>query len=211
MIISLPQQIYTVAWILACGVCLYFWLSRREICFLRQREYWRFLARPWKLGTFAMATLFMVLIAPYSGDYTWDWVDGLYMSALTYMTAPWAVGIFFRFIRRRARLRQVFIAFCLWMFSASWSYDIYLLIRDGVYPLTWQANLMASSILYWSAGTFWSLDWNPVKGVHYSFAEDNWFKTHQGPVFLKILRRGWMFILVAGIILVGVVVMLNMQ
>ncbi|MBC3918102.1 hypothetical protein H8L32_11490 [Undibacterium sp. CY18W] len=39
-------------------------------------------------------------------------------------------------------------AFGMWMFSASWCYDLYLLLRDGVYPLTWEANIYAPSVMY---------------------------------------------------------------
>jgi len=163
------------------------------------------------VGTFVATTLYMVLIAPYSGDYTWDYADGFFMSVLTYVTAPWVVGIFIKFTKRQVSFRQVFLAFCLWMFSASWSYDLYLFARDGRYPLTWLPNLFASSILYWSAGLFWSLDWKPEKGVYFLFAEERWFDCFQGPVFLKILRRGWMFILLAVVILGGVVLSLNFR
>jgi hypothetical protein len=56
------------------------------------------------------------------------------------------------------------VALCLWLFSASWSYDLYLLLRDGSYPVTWLANLFASSLLYLSAGLFWNLHWTARTG-----------------------------------------------
>jgi hypothetical protein len=34
----------------------------------------------------------------------------------------------------------------------------YLWMRDGHYPVTWWANLLASSVLYLCAGLFWNLD-----------------------------------------------------
>lgn len=211
MMMNIPQQIYTTAWVLACLFCLYLWLFKLEPFIFSRKEYWRFLLRPWKVGTFVVTTLFMVLVAPYSGDYTWDYADGFFMSALTYITAPWAVGIFFKFIKQQASLRQVFVAFCLWMFSASWSYDIYLLARDGRYPLTWLSNLFISSILYWSAGLLWNLDWKPEKDVYYSFVEERWFDCYQGPVLLKILCQGWMYVLLTTVILGGVILSLNIH
>lgn len=205
------QKLYTLAWLIASLSCVCIWLFKIEPFILFSKDYWRFLLRPWKVVTFIITTLFMVLIAPYSGDYTWDYFDGFFMSALTYMTAPWAVGVFFKFFKRQASVRQIFLAFCLWMFSASWSYDLYLVIRDGHYPLTWLPNLFASSILYWSAGLFWNLDWNPKKGVFYAFTQYQWFNYSKGTVFIKILQRGWMFVLVAMLILGGVVISLNLH
>lgn len=205
------QEGYILSWIFLCCLCTYVWLARLEPFVFFQKEYRRFLLKPWKLGTFIVTTVFMVLVAPYSGDYTWDYVDGGFMSILTYITAPWSVGIFLKFINRTASASQVFLAFCLWMFSASWSYDIYLVLRDGHYPLTWLPNLAASSILYWSAGLFWNLDWKPELGVYYSFTQDKWFDCYHGSVFVKILHRGWVFIFLAVIILGGVVLSLNMH
>jgi hypothetical protein len=56
------------------------------------RAYWRFVARPWNLATFAGAMAGLVLVAPYTGDLTWDYVDAVFMSVLTFASAPWLVG-----------------------------------------------------------------------------------------------------------------------
>ena len=68
----------------------------------------------------------------------------------------------------------MFVALCLWMFVASWSYDLYLLIRDGYYPFTWLPNIPASSVLYISAGLLWNLDWRENRGVIFAFMEPDW-------------------------------------
>ena len=60
------------------------------------------------------------------------------------------------------------------MFSASWSYDLYILLRDGEYPGTWAANIAASSILYVCAGMMWSLEWHASRGVIFRFMQRDW-------------------------------------
>lgn len=114
----------------------------------------------------------MVLIAPYSGDATWDYLDAFFMAVLTYITAPWVVGTFYKFRRHEASVKQVYVALCVWLFSASWSYDICLLWRDKRYPPIWSANLVLSSILYWCGGLLWSLDWQADKGAFFSFTAE---------------------------------------
>jgi hypothetical protein len=57
------------------------------------------------------------------------------------------------------------MAACLWLFSASWSYDLYRFARDGQYPATWSENLLASSILYALAGLLWNLEWATERGM----------------------------------------------
>lgn len=138
------------------------------------RQYWHFLAEPWKLATFAAGALLITLVAPYTGDPTWDHVDGAFMSILCFTTAPWVVGTLFLLARGRAGWVEGYVAVCAWLFSASWSYDIYLVWRDGHYPATWLPNLFASSLIYLCAGLFWNLEWQPGRGVIFSFMRDNW-------------------------------------
>lgn len=56
----------------------------------------------------------------------------------------------------------------------SWSYDLYLLARDGTYPMTWLVNLFASSILYLKAGLLWSLEITKDRAVVFGFMEPGW-------------------------------------
>jgi hypothetical protein len=60
------------------------------------------------------------------------------------------------------------------MLSASWSYDGYLLLRDGHYAPSWLSNIPPSSGLYFAAGLFWSLTWRPGRGVVFAFMLDEW-------------------------------------
>lgn len=94
----------------------------------------------------------MVIIAPYTGDPTWDYFDASFMSMFCHATAPWAVGMIYRSRQGRAHWREVYVMACAWMFTVSWTYDGYQLWRTGIYPATWAANIALSSVLYVSAG-----------------------------------------------------------
>ncbi len=157
------------------------------------RIYWRALLAPWKLVTFFVATTGITLIAPYTGDPTWDYVDALFMSVLAFTTAPWTVGALYRVIQRKLPVQQGFVACCVWMFSASWSYDLYLLVRDGFYPGTWLANLLASSLLYLSAGLFWSLQWTVETGITFAFTYPDWPQQPTDSPFGKIFWAALLF------------------
>lgn len=169
-----PFRVYMAAWCAATLVGVGLALRRRRELSLFGAAYRRGLARPWKLASFALATGFFVVIAPVSGDPTWDAVDAALMSVLTYLSAPWAVGTLYRALRKRASASQIYVALVAWMFSASWCYDGWLVIRDGRYPPTWAANILASSILYLCAGLFWSVVHAPGRGVVFSFMLDEW-------------------------------------
>ncbi|MCB9544914.1 MAG: hypothetical protein H6706_03380 [Myxococcales bacterium] len=123
---------------------------------LTRRAYWRWLLRPWRLATFAPALVGIILIAPYTGDPYWDAVDASVMATATFLTAPWAVGVFTR--GRRHPADEYAIALILLLFSASWSYDGWLLFRDGVVPRTSSENLVASTCLYLFGGLLWALE-----------------------------------------------------
>jgi len=166
--------IYITTWALACVVALAIYLQdRRSFCFM-SGEYWRFLLEPWKLVTFGIAWFGLTLIAPYTGDSTWDYVDASFMSVLTFTTAPWVIGVLYKSVRGELPLKQAYVAACAWMFSVSWSYDLYLVLRDGDYPVTWLINIPASSVLYVSAGLLWNLEWQPNRGVIFAFMREEW-------------------------------------
>ena len=116
----------------------------------------------------------MLWLGPRSGDPTWDAVDASFMSTLAFLGAPWAVGALWRAARRRLPWRQAYVAGCLWLFSAGWSYDLYILARDHGYPPSWLANLFASSILYALAGLMWNLEWSASRGVTLAFLAEEW-------------------------------------
>src|SRR5262245_21180901 len=69
---------------------------RRPRYLLACSVYWRWLLRPWRVATFLPALAVIVLIAPYTGDPYWDYVDGAVMATTTFITAPWALGSFYR-------------------------------------------------------------------------------------------------------------------
>jgi hypothetical protein len=165
---------YVGIWGAACIVALAMVLADRRAYSIASPAYARFLCVPWKLVTFAIAGTGMTVVAPYTFDPTWDYYDAAFMSVLTFLTAPWCTGTLYLALRGRTGLRQAYVAACLWMFSASWSYDLYILLRDGEYPNTWLPNIPASSVLYFSAGLLWNLDWRPVRGATFSFQEEGW-------------------------------------
>lgn len=167
-------KVYIAFWATACVLAIFLYMRRRLEFTITGSAYRNFLTEPWKLATFAIGTSLITLVAPYTGDPTWDYADGFFMSVLCFLTAPWVVGTLYRFARRLASLDEAYVAVCTWFFSASWSYDIYLVWRDGEYPMTWLANLFASSLIYLCAGLFWNLEHRPGRGVIFSFMESPW-------------------------------------
>lgn len=193
---------YMPAWITALAIALVIFFKNISDFKITKKDYWSFLLKPWKVITFLIATTGMTIIAPYTGDPTWDYFDSIFMSVLTFATAPWAIGVLYQALRKNGDIKQVYVAICVGLFSASWSYDLYIFIRDGLYPITWWPNLWLSSIIYLLAGMFWNLDWSPETGVKFSFMMKDWPTPSAQPVFGKIVWVGLLFmIFVATLIL----------
>ena len=184
---------YIGAWSFACVVALGLFLRERASFAIGARRYWHLLGEPWKLATFVAGAALITLVAPYTGDPTWDYVDGLFMSVFCFTTAPWVVATLFFAARRQVTWSEAYVALCVWLFSASWSYDIYLVWRDGDYPSTWFANLFASSVIYLSAGLFWNLEWQRGRGVIFSFMRDGWPSRPTETAFLRLLGYAVIF------------------
>ncbi len=168
------MHFYTAVWLSVCGIAVAMVIRTPHNYSLLSKEYRQLICEPWKLITAGTATVSFTLMAPYTGDPTWDYFDAAYMSVLTWFTAPWCVGMFYRFARGVERKTSLLPAFCVWLFTASWSYDLYIWIRDGLYPVTWTSNLVASSFLYLMAGLLWNLAWNQNNGLHLAFMSDEW-------------------------------------
>lgn len=166
--------IYIACWSLLCVTAAVLFGKQSRQFLITQRNYWRFLSEPWKLATAVAGAALITLVAPYTGDPTWDYVDGFFMSLLCVTTAPWVVAVLYYTWQRRVTWQESYVAVCTWLFSASWSYDIYLVWRDGTYPNTWYPNLFASSLIYLCAGLFWNLEWHSTRGVIFSFMREDW-------------------------------------
>ena len=193
--------VYLATWVGACLVATGLSVQRRRTLEWLQGGYWRMLLQPWKVATFVVATTGLAVIAPYTGDPTWDYVDATFMGVFTYLSAPWAVGTLYLWLRRRRGWREAWIAACLWLFSASWSYDLYLLLRDGSYPVMWSVNLVASSVLYVAAGLFWSLEHVAGRGVVLGFMQADWPATGSAVPFARVAWYALPFMLLVGAII----------
>jgi hypothetical protein len=181
-----PFQTYIAAYVLAMLAAAALMLRERSRLSLCSPNYRRFLTQPWRLATFAVAAAGLTLIAPYTGDPTWDYVDAPMMALLTYLTAPWSVGTLYLLLAGRARPLEGAIAAVLWMTSASWCYDLYILFKQGMYPITWAWNIAASSVLYACAGLMWNLDARDGHGVVFAFREPGWPQAAAGGGFARI-------------------------
>jgi hypothetical protein len=166
--------LYTAAWVALCALAAALTARSPRAETLLSRGYRRLLLAPWRLATGALATLFLAAAAPYANDPTWDRPVGLFMGVLTYVTAPWSVGALVRALRGQLPRRHLVVAACAWLFSASWSYDLYNFVRLGAYPASWAANLAASSVLYALGGLCWSLVHRPPTGVTFGFLHEGW-------------------------------------
>ena len=156
--------------------------------------------------SFGVAATGMTLMAPWTGDPTWDWFDAAFMSVLAYGGAPWAVGVLYQGLRGWQPLAKIYVALCLWMFSASWSYDLYIVLRDGVYPGTWAANIAASSVLYACAGLMWSLEWREGRGVIFNFMERDWPVVPAAHGARRIFWFAMPFMVLVGVMIVSFLV-----
>jgi hypothetical protein len=195
---------YLLAWGSACLIAVGIFIWRFRACDMTHRAYWRFLLQPWKVASFALAASGLMVLAPYTGDPTWDYCDAAFMSLLAFATAPWAVGVLYQALRGQRALWEVYLALCVWMFSASWSYDLYLLLRDGQYPATWDVNIAASSVLYLCAGLLWNLEYRPGQGVLFAFMDERW-PNDSPTAFHQIVLYALPFMVIVGVAILSFV------
>jgi hypothetical protein len=202
---------YMALWASFCLLAVLILAWDRKRLLPEWREYLRFLCVPWKLCLFAPAFLFVTFAGRYTNYETWDIVTGSGMALLTFLTAPWSIGLIYQVLVGRRPVRYLVVAIALLLFSSSWFYDAYLLLRDGTYTPRWAGNLMLSPFIYVAAGLLWNLeakeggDFHDQSGFRLSFVRADWPKrpvdTRFGPLVLVSIP----FILIAAFVLVAFV------
>lgn len=197
---DLSFHIYMSAWLFACGVAIGI-ASRNPAKYGFNLSYLSFITTPWKLAVFAPAFMFVTFAGQFSFDDTWDLVNGAGMSLLTFVTAPWAVGVLFKASQHAASRHQVLVAIVAILFSSSWFYDGWLVMRDGYYPSTWLPNLMLSPVLYLAAGLLWNLEIDENGKASFSFFRHTWPERSSHPLRAALVIKAAPFIAIATFIL----------
>jgi len=129
----------------------------REYNFLT-RAYWRFIFTKTKFAIYVIGSLILIIPVPYLNFHSWDYPIATFQPILSYLSAPWAIGVFNNMLKGKARLDEIFVAFCLMMFTGSWSVEIYLLFRDGFYMPDWVANIPIGICCYIIVGLLWNIE-----------------------------------------------------
>ncbi len=174
-------KFYLLAWLVALLVAAAIVLSKRRAFSFVAATYWRFLAEPWKLGAFVLATAAIVAAGPFSGDPTWDTPGSIVISITAFVFPPWCLGTIARAIVRRELTRALPVAILL-LPVPCWAYDAYILVRDGIYPAAWWENIRISGAITVCAGLFWNIIWEKGKGVGFAFALETWPRVPRTPV-----------------------------
>ena len=202
---------YIAAWASFCLVAILILVRDRKRLLPEWREYLSFLNVPWKLCLFAPAFLFVAIAGRFTNDETWDFITGSGMALLTFLTAPWSIGLIYQVLTGRRPLRYLVVAIALLLFSSSWFYDSYLLWRDGVYTPRWSGNLILSPFIYVAAGMLWNLEAKDSRhfgdGLDFrlSFVRVDWPNRPRDTRFEPLILASLPFILIAVFVLVAFV------
>jgi hypothetical protein len=194
---------YIVLWASYCLLAGAILVRDRKAVIPEWRIYLHFLCVPWKIFIFVPAFLFVSFAGRFTDDETWDFVIGSGMSILTFLTAPWAIGLIYQVFAGKRPRRYLIVASALTLFSCSWYYDSYLLWRDGAYTQRWLGNLIASPVIYVAAGLLWNLEAETGRRYALSFHRENWPKPPVNGGFRSLIWISIPLVLVAAIVLVA--------
>ncbi|MEE8540168.1 MAG: hypothetical protein V3S66_00800, partial [Desulfobacterales bacterium] len=114
---------------------------------------------PTKFFIYVAGSLLLIVPVPYLNFHSWDYPIAVFQPVLSYLSAPWAVGVFYRAIKRITRRGELYVAFCMMLFTGSWSVETYLLFRDGYYMPDWLQNIPIGICCYLFVGLLWNIEW----------------------------------------------------
>jgi hypothetical protein len=165
---------YLCGWISFCLLALAVAIHDRRTLVPEWQVYPGLLGVRWKLAVFVPAILFVTFAGRFTDDETWDVVSGGGMAVLTFLTSAWAIGTVYKVLARERPVRFLLFAAAAWLFSSSWFYDGYLLLRDGAYTRRWMGNLILSPIIFFCAGVMCNLEARPGFWVYLGFLRQDW-------------------------------------
>jgi hypothetical protein len=161
---------YLVGWLAFCALALV--IAVRSVR-VRPPDAFAFLREPSKLLIFVPGVVFVTFAGRFTDDETWDVISGGGMSLLTALTAWWSVGTAARVVRKMAPPSHLVVVLAVTLFSSSWFYDGWLLLRDGAYTPRWLGNLMLSPTVYVCAGLVSNLELRD-KTLALAFTRQDW-------------------------------------
>lgn len=188
---------YVVCWVAFCALAAVLAFKDVRPDWSRERA---FLTVPWKLAVFVPAMAFVTFAGRWTDDETWDVVTGFGMSAFTFLTAGWSVGTLYKVTKRERPWSHAIVAIALLLFSSSWFYDGWLLLRDGEYTRRWLGNLRLSPIIYVCAGLLLNLE-----PGGFGFTRADWPRPSSTRVSAKMVLTAVPLVLVAAWVLVAYV------
>ena len=181
LLIGATERVWLAGWVSALGVAVIAVVRRPGAHAITRAAYWRALLLPWKLFALGCAMAIIALAAPVSGDPTWDLGDSILVSLAVFACAPAAVGTIARDVAGRRVGATTFVAVVLF-FVPCWTYELYVLLRDGAYPLTWQSNLVLSGAITLLAGLFFDLGRAEGERSTFAFRWKEWPQAHRTPL-----------------------------
>lgn len=168
---------YLVGWVAVCLLAVIVFVKDVQVDWAAHA---RALVVPWRLALFLPAIAFVTWAGRFTDDETWDAWCGGGMAVLTFFTSGYAIGVLARGLRGRSTFAELFVAVVLVLFSSSWFYDGYLLLRDGAYTHRWLGNLRLSPIIYGCAGLVLNLEVRSGR-LGFAFSRPEWPATTFAP------------------------------
>jgi hypothetical protein len=175
------EQAWLATWVGSLAIALLLVVRRPSAHAITRRAYWQALLLPWKLVALLGAITVLAIAAPISGDPTWDLPDSILVSLAVFAVSPHAVGTIARDLAARRVGVTTYVALVLF-FVPCWVYEAYILVRDGVYPPTWQTNLVLSGGITLLAGLFFDLGRKDGERSSFAFRWKEWPAAHRTPL-----------------------------
>ncbi len=153
-------EIYCAVYSLLCLICIVLIIRNRKRYNFLTKEYMQFLFTKPRIIIYIFGSLALILPVPHLNYHSWDYPIAVFQPIFAYLTAPWAVFVFYKLTQGKAGLSEAYMALVMMLFTGSWSVEIYLLFRDGYYMPDWLPNIPVGIFCYIIMGIIWSIPWD---------------------------------------------------
>lgn len=166
-------KLYILAYSLLMLISIFLIFKNRLKYNLFTKQYWLFIFTPSRVLIYIIGSLALIIPVPLLKLHSWDYPIAVFQPLFSYLTAPWAVGVFYRAIKGQNKIDEIFIAICMMLFAGSWSVELYLVFRDGFYMPDWLVNIPIGIFCYILVGILWNIEYKNGKGSLFFVDEFN--------------------------------------
>ena len=161
--LTIPFKLYLATYSILILISIFLIIKNRKRYSFLTKEYFQFIITTPRFIIYILGSLALIIPVKFLNLHSWDYPIAVFQPLFSYLAAPWAISVFAKMKKGKAKFGEIYVALCLMLFCGSWAVEIYLLFRDGYYMPDWLVNIPIGICCFILVGILWNFPWKNDK------------------------------------------------